>query len=125
MTQKEFEKKWLETFAPNLTKKQYNECYISQYPWHIFSYEIIPEDKVLVGNDARKAYESAYKEDAITINLFDDKAETSIITEEQKDYKKVDKIPEFFVVDKKWRWTYVSTHENDCMGLGPYFYKIK
>lgn len=126
MTRIEFEKRWLETFAPNLTKEQYNRCYVYQYLWHIFSYEVIPKCKVMIGDLARKAYEKVDKDNAIVIQLapFERNEQTSLISENAKNWKEIDIIPEFYVVDKDWKWTYVSTHENDCQGLGPYFYKI-
>ncbi len=52
MNRIEFEKKWLNTFIPNLTDKQYNDCFVEQYLWHIFSYELIPKENVLTGDMA-------------------------------------------------------------------------
>lgn len=126
MTRIEFEKKWLETFAPNLSVEQYEKCYVYQYLWHVFSYGLVSKCDVLIGDSARKAYEKVDKENAIVIQLNRSKknTETLLISEEYKDWKKCDDIPELYVVDKDWKWTYVSTHENDCQGLGPYFYKI-
>lgn len=125
MTRTEFAEKWLHTFVPDLTKKQYQDAYlyIEQYLWHAFSYEVIPKEKVLSGDMARRAYQHVKKNNAIVIDMWNDD-ETSEITHEQMDTKELDCISEFYVVDKNWKWTYVSTHENDFMGLGPYFYKI-
>lgn len=124
MTSQEFEKKWLKTFVPDLTKDQYDKCYIEQYLWHVFSFELIPKEKVLSGNEAREAYEKADKENAIIINFWDcdEKTQSSVIDEKSKKWEVLDEKPETYVVDSEWKWTYVSTHENDW--LGPYFYKI-
>lgn len=124
MTKIDFENKWIETFAPGLSEEEYKSCYVNQYLWHVFSYGLVSKDKVLSGNSAREAYKQANKENAITIQMWDDDNKTSEITEEYKNWEVIDNIPELYVVDREWKWTYISTHENDCMGLGPYFYKI-
>lgn len=134
MNGEEFEKKWLKKFTPHLTQEQYNSCYIDQYLWHVFSFGVIPKEKVLIGDVAREAYEAVDKEGAITIQFdkpllkirWDKKRlvdiHTTEITEKYKNAKVVDKVQELYVVDKDWKWTYVSTHENGW--CGPYFYRI-
>ena len=124
MFRTEFEKKWLNTFAPDLTKKQYRDCYVGCYLWHVFSYELVPKDRVLSGDLAREAYNAINKENAITIQLWDDgdEIETSLIVEKYKKSEEIEDIPELYVVDKGWKWTYISTHENGY--CGPYFLKI-
>lgn len=132
MNGEECEKKWLKKFAPNLTQEQYESCYLNQFLWHVFSYGIVPKDVVLTGDAAGAAYDAADKEGAITIQL--DKVmsalkkkkvkdiQTAEIAEKYKKSKAVNKVQELYVVDKDWKWTYVSTHENGW--CGPYFYKI-
>ncbi|MBQ9980340.1 MAG: DUF4275 family protein [Oscillospiraceae bacterium] len=124
MTTVEFEKKWLKTFVPGLTNEQREKCYIDQYLWHAFSFKLIPADKVLVGDKAREAYEKADKEGAISICFWPgDVKETSPVTEKQKLVKTLDRERETYIVSRDWKWTYVSTHENDVMDLGPFFYE--
>ena len=108
----------------NLSGDQYNDCFVEQYLWHIFSYELIPKENVLTGDMARKAYENINKENAIMIQIWDDEVDerTTVLLDEYKNWKEIEDIPELFVVDKDWKWTYVSTHENGW--CGPYFYKI-
>lgn len=48
-----------------MTDKQYNDCYIDQYLWHVFSYEVVFKENVLTGDMARKAYNSIDKETGI------------------------------------------------------------
>ena len=132
MNGEEFEKKWLKKFVPDLTQEQYESCYLNQFLWHVFSYGMIPKDVVLTGEAAGAAYDAADKEGAITIQL--DKVmsalnkrkvkdiQTAEIAEKYKKSKAVNKVQELYVVDKDWKWTYVSTHENGW--CGPYFYKI-
>lgn len=124
MNRIEFEKKWLNTFIPSLTDKQYNDCFVEQYLWHIFSYELIPKENVLTGDMARKAYENINKENAIMIQIWDDEVDerTTDLFDEYKNWEEIEDVPELFIVDKDWKWTYVSTHENGW--CGPYFYKI-
>ena len=124
MEKNEFEKKWLNTFIPSLTDKQYGGCFVDQYLWHVFSYRLIPEEKVLTGDMARKAYDNIDKENAIMIQIWDDEIleETEKLIDEYKSWEAIEDIPEIFIVDKDWKWTYVSTHENGL--CGPYFYKI-
>lgn len=125
MKRSEFEKKWLESFVPDLTEEQYESCFVGEYLWHVFSYKLIPEERVLMGDKAREAYEKADKEQAFTIRLWldEENIETEPIREKLKDWKKVDKLQELYVVDRDWKWTYVSTHENGW--LGPYFYEAE
>lgn len=124
MEREEFKRKWLDAFIPNLTKKQYNDCYVYQYLWHIFSYGLVPKEKVLQGKAAREAYERINKDNAIVIQIWDDDEieQTFEITNEYKQWENIEDIPELFVVGEQWKWTYVSTHENGW--CGPYFYKI-
>ena len=119
----EFEKKWLNVFAPELTNDQYNDCYVYQYLWHVFSYELVPKENVLTGDMARDAYNNINKEGAIMIQLWDEETseQVSAILDEYKTWEKIEDIPELYIVDREWKWTYVSTHENGW--CGPYFYK--
>ena len=39
-------------------------------------------------------------------------------------YKKLDLLLETYVVASDFSWSYISTHENDRQGLGPYFVKL-
>ena len=43
MTRQEFIKAWIQHFAPNLSRKQY-ELLKDGYIWHLFSYEMIPKE---------------------------------------------------------------------------------
>ena len=119
----EFEKKWLSVFAPELTNDQYNDCYVYLYLWHVFSYELVPKENVLTGDMARDAYNNINKEGAIMIQLWDEETseQVSAILDEYKTWEKIEDIPELYIVDREWKWTYVSTHENGW--CGPYFYK--
>lgn len=124
MDRTEFEKKWLNTFVPGLTDEQYNDCYVYQYLWHVFSYELISNESVLTGDMARKAYDNIDKENAIMIQLWDAETseQTTKMSDKYKNWEQIEDIPELYIVARDWSWTYVSTHENGW--CGPYFYKI-
>lgn len=55
MKQTEFEKLWLASFAPQITKKQYEDCYVNEFLWHVFSYQLVANADVLSGDEAIKA----------------------------------------------------------------------
>ena len=64
MTRKEFIKEWIQHFAPHLSRKQMNKLK-KWYIWYLFSYEMIPKENFLVGDDACKAYDQMDKTNAI------------------------------------------------------------
>lgn len=123
MTQTEFEKKWRKTFVPRLTKERYVTCYLHQYLWHVFGYELIPKSDVLSGEAAIEAYDSIEKDGAMIIHITNNAIEAQVvpILDQLKQSKSVLKKQELYVVGKDWAWTFVSTHENGW--CGPYFYR--
>ena len=104
MNIQEFEAMWLKKFVPHLTKEQYDDCYVDQYLWHVFSFEMIPKTAVLTGDAARKAYEAADKDGAIMLRLWDvsDDVHTERMTEQYKQVELLDEMPETYVVGKDW-----------------------
>ena len=86
MTKQKYINQWLRHFAPNLSKDQFEKYIRDQYIWHVFSWELIEFDGLLVGNDARQAFDQAIKNDCI------------------------------YVVAKDYSWTYIKTHEGDSCG---------
>ncbi len=125
MTRKGFIKAWIEHFAPsNLTRKQ--RKFLKSYIWHLFSFEMIPKENFLVGEEACKAYDQEDKIGAIaSFESCFDKRETEILKEEYYLAKEVVDFQELYIVAKDWTWTFISTHENFFYGLGPYFFKLK
>ena len=121
-TKEEFIKKWLDTFVPNMTKTIYKSIIENQYIWHAFSFGII--DNYLVGKEARNAYDLIDKTDAIVFQLWDNYNTTKKMSEKFNNSKKLDLLPETYVVASDFSWSYISTHENDRQGLGPYFVKL-
>lgn len=124
MDKKEFIENWLNTFAPNISKSFYKERIENPYIWHAFSFDMIKKEKYLIGEAAREAYDLVDKTHAIVFELWDNKNITQPMQEKFNSSKKLDLLPETYVVASDFSWTYISTHENDCQGLGPYFMKI-
>lgn len=127
MTEKEFLEKWIRTFAPDITESQYNKRIRNQYIWHAFSWDIIPKNTYLEGDEARRAYNNANKNGAICFQLWSDEFPIPL-TENFDSAEKIETpdgdYAEFYVVGKDFTWTYIVTHETD-MGLGPYFMSVK
>jgi len=120
MDQTAFEAAWLKAFAPSLTAAQYEDCFLNEYLWHLFSYRLLPADSFLEGDPARAAYDAADKEGAVSICLWSEDAKTVPLPPKLHTAKALDRRPETCVVGKAFAWTYVSTHENGR--CGPYFH---
>lgn len=115
---------WLVKFAPNMSKSLYKKRIENQFIWHVFSFGIIEKEKYVIGENARQAYDLIDKMGAIVFQLWDNSEITQPMQDKFNSSKKLDFLPETYVVASDFSWTYVSTHENDCQGLGPYFMKI-
>ena len=125
MTRQEFIKAWIQHFAPYLNRKQY-KLLKDGYIWHLFSYEMIPKENFLVGEEACKAYDRIDKTGAIaSFEEYLDKRGTESLEKEFFLSKDVVDYPELYIVGKDWSWTFISTHENFFENLGPYFMKLK
>ncbi len=125
MTRKEFIKAWVQHFAPNLNQKQY-KLLKKGYIWYLFSYEMIPKENFLVGENACKAYDQIDKTGAIaSFEEYFLKTKTVNLEEEFFLSKNIVDYPELYIVAKDWSWTFISTHENFFENLGPYFMKLK
>ena len=122
MTKKEFYLKWLERFAVGIPVKDIKKYVVStgNYLWHIFSWELIDKKSVLVGDNARSAYNKIDKRGAIYIRWFEDE-KTHDITWDLNSAKALDEMVEVYVVASDFSWTYMKTHEGMC---GPYFMKL-
>ena len=61
MTKQKFINQWLRHFAQGINKDQYEKYVKDQYVWHVFSWELIKPDGLLIGDAARQAYNEAVK----------------------------------------------------------------
>ena len=121
MTKEEFYTKWLEVFASGISKDDIKKYVKStgNYIWHIFSWELLNDNKYLKGNEAKEAYDTIDKKGAIYIEWFEDKHSKDILWN-LNTANALDDLVEVYVVGKDFKWTYIKTHENMC---GPYFMK--
>jgi hypothetical protein len=122
MTIKEFNNKWLEIFARDVSKQDIDAavlCY-GGLLWHIFSYELIPKDSYLEKEKARESFDKIEWKKAMYILPFEENAETQKLTLDMQKAESLDCYEEIYVVANDFSWTYIKTHENDW-GLGPYF----
>lgn len=124
MSKQKFINQWLRHFAKNIDNKDIEKCYVKDFIWHIFSYELSEKGSFLVGDDARAAYDTAIKSDCIFCEMYGQNGVTDKMLSEYSSSKEIDsKVTEIYVVAKDYSWTYIKTHENDL--CGPYFMKIK
>ncbi|MBQ4117205.1 MAG: DUF4275 family protein [Clostridia bacterium] len=120
MTKQKFVNQWLRNFAPKLSKDQFEKYIKNQFIWHIFSWKLIEFDGLLVGNDARRAFNQAIKDECICCDIFNGNGVTDNLSPQFYTAEKIDaKLSEFYVVAKDYSWTYIKTHEGDL--CGPYF----
>ena len=124
ITRKEFQERFLNAFAPNLTTRERKKFKIDWkgqgYLWHLFSNGLVP---CLVGEKAREAYDKANKIDAMEIQ-YDYGFGDDFLLPMNSVYTTAQKIDwygytEFYIIGKDFSWCYVITHEEDLSG--PYF----
>ena len=121
---RDFEKKWMSSFANGIDKKAIQKYVVStgNYIWHIFSWKLLPQGSYLVGDAARKAYNNLSKQQrecALFIEPFGDEKSFSLSYQDSV-ADKLDAYTEIYVAAADFSWTYIKTHEGDC--CGPYFY---
>lgn len=122
MTEQEFINRWLRHFASEITKEQYEQYIEDQYIWHVFSWDLIEPDTLLVGDAARQAFNQIEKTDCICCYMFNKSGVTDQLSPCYDTAEKIDaELAEFYVVAKDYSWTYIKTHEGDL--YGPYFLK--
>ena len=122
---KDFEKKWMSSFANGIDKKAIQKYVVStgNYIWHIFSWKLLPLGSYLVGDAARQAYNNLSKEQrecALFIEPFEDGKSFSMSYRDSA-AEKLDDYMEIYVAAADFSWTYIKTHEDDY--CGPYFYR--
>ncbi len=121
MTKQKFINQWLRHFAPTLSKTQVDMYIKDQYIWHVFSQKLIAFDELLVGNDARQAFDETTKNHCICCDMYGGGV-TDQLSSQFDTAEKIDtQLREFYVVAEDYSWTYIKTHEDDL--FGPYFLK--
>ena len=122
MTKQKFINQWLRHFASGLTKDQFEKYVKDQFIWHVFSWNLIESNGLLVGDAAREAFNQSPKTDCICCDMFNNGGVTDKLSPQCDTAEKIDAaLTEFYVVAKDYSWTYIETHEADA--CGPYFLK--
>lgn len=122
MTKQKFINQWLRHFVSEFSKEQLEEYVKDQFIWHMFSWELIPFNGLLMRNDARQAFNQAVKTDCICCDLYNGNGVSDKLSPQFNTAEKIDAaLQEFYVVAKDYSWTYIKTHE--CDYCGPYFLK--
>lgn len=121
MTKKEFYDEWIKQFCKDVPQSLINRHILKKgnFLWHIFSWELLPDNRYLSGEKANEAFDLVSKQGAWYIDWFEDEKAHQIIPE-LKNADCFNRFVEVYVVGKNFEWTYIKTHED---GLGPYFMK--
>ena len=120
MTKQKFINQWLRHFAKDVTKDMLEKYVIGQYIWHIFSWELVKPNNLLIGNAARQTFDQIFKDDCLCCDFFGSSGVTNTLSPQYDTAEKIDNGPlEFYVVAKDYSWTYIKTHESET--CGPYF----
>ena len=123
MSKQKFIHQWLRHFAQGINKDQYEKYVKDQFIWHIFSWELVKPDGLLIGDAARQAYNEAEKAACIFCDMYNNGGVTNRLSTQYNTAEKIDEnLTEFYVVAKDYSWTYIKTHECDL--CGPYFLRI-
>ncbi|MFP3156413.1 DUF4275 family protein [Lachnospiraceae bacterium ZAX-1] len=109
--------KWIAKFAANVAHNIKQEIDLESYLWHIFSFEIVVAS---CKKTAKRKFDQKEKDGVFLFYQFGNdvffvKNAGSL---KATDFDLEDDI---YVVDEKFQWTYVKTHELQC---GPYFYEL-
>lgn len=109
--------RWRETFAPGWTTWRTGE---SLPEWHLFSGETLAS---LQGKQARARYDGSLAGNASQAVLVLSWQLFLPITGPLPTYEALRRIVsgDAYVIDAAWAWTIMLTHEEEAMGLGPYF----
>jgi len=122
MTRDEFYNEWLKHFAEGISKENIERYVVStgNYLWHVFSWELLDEERFLVGDSAKDAYNKIDKDNAIYIDWFSDD-DAGALPHELSAAEALDQMTEVYVAAPDFSWTYIKTHEIMC---GPYFMRL-
>lgn len=122
MTKQKFINQWLRHFAGCVSKEQLEKYVYDQFIWHIFSWDLVKSDRLLVGDPARQAFDLVSKSNCLCCDMFGSGV-SDALPPQYDTAEKIDHGPaEFYVVAKDYSWTYIKTHENNL--CRPYFWRI-
>ena len=88
---------------------------------HFFSFNLIDNNKFLIVEDAKKAYDQCDKSGAIVYH--ENKSDHFFeINDYYMSSEQIQDTGEIYIFAKDYSWVYFGTHE-ECIGLGPYLIK--
>ncbi len=128
LTKKEFYDEWIKQFCKDVPQSLINRHILKKgnFLWHLFSWELLPDNRYLSGEKANEAFDLVSKQGALYIEGIDYQRskdmneEVHQIIPEMETADCLSQFWEVYVVGKNFKWTYIKTHED---GLGPYFMK--
>lgn len=123
MTTLEATRLFEEHFLSSLSLSEKKEIYLDCFLWHAFSYEKLP---CLTGQEARDAFHRV-SGDEVFLFFEGTIKDTPVLKARSLAEKEIERLREaysqdLYVVDQRFRWAYIRTHEEDWEELGPYFY---
>lgn len=109
---------WAKEFAEVISSDEREKIYMDHFLWHLFSYKKV---EALEKDLARHAFDKEVKD---RVYVFYQHLDLAYLIENTKDIIAEDFKDEqdIYIVDTKFEWTYVNTHESAC---GPYFHHKK
>ena len=120
MTKQRFINQWLHHFANDVPKDALQKYVTDQYIWHVFSWKLLEPHNLLIGDEARRAFNQTSKDNCICCDMYNGGGVTDQLSSQFDTAEKIDaELSEFYVVAKDYSWTYIKTHEGDF--CGPYF----
>lgn len=116
-----FKKKVVRIYACKVPKDKITKYVLSNgnYIWHLFSWNLLGDEKYFTGEEAKSAFDASDKTKAY---VFYEKAPMPFfkISDEFLTSKQINNHGEIYVFAEDLSWIYFGTHEESC-GLGPYF----
>ena len=111
--------KWQEAFVGNMNT---SDIQLHQYPWHVFSYGLIPclseEYADRAFQNQRKANVFVFFGDEEDVYLIEDLSISPLNEFEEFMNVYLKQFMDVYLTDEHFKWIHVITHE----GLGPYFF---
>lgn len=121
LTLSKFQNEFIKIYASDVPIDKLKKYVIGKgnYIWHLFSWDLIEQNKYLTGEKAKEAYDKCNKDNAIIYEECPEETFSKI----DKRYmcsKDIAGCGEIYVFAEDMSWVYINTHE-ESLNLGPYF----
>lgn len=121
LTLTKFKNEFIRIYANDVPVDKLKKYVLSSgnYIWHLFSWELIESNKYLIGQEAKEAYDTCDKNNAI---IYEEcpKETFSKIDRRYMNSKDIEGCGEIYVFAEDMSWVYINTHE-ESLDFGPYF----